>query len=731
MLKKFVRWPVVLILIVLIVAALVPVFPYISKLGSVHASGSASISLSSPTNSPGTVIQVSGQGFAPDDQINIDLLLDGGSTQPLASGVASANGTLSATNITVPAQPTGQYTVTATEESSNISASTTLSIVPAFMISPKKVMPGEKVTITGAGFSGEDYIELYLDTITGNNFASFGSNGFGSFSWQITMPLSSVLQGHHTVIAKSLSSGDMAAFPVTFLPRAYPVVGKASMSVTLTGAGFTASETVKIYWGTQMGQFEGTSTTDAQGNLSFVFTTSANLAPGTYPITVVRSHEQPSLISTEFKLIPVTLTSTPGIRSGQQVKVAGVGFLPDEGITISWNANEGQQLATSWTDKNGAFQATFFPPSTPPGAYTLTAVGSMSGLQATSNLNIGPGVSRGYGIPGQTISVSGGGFKAGESVNVYFQTTKNGIISTTTDTTGAFTVQLTVPSTYNPSTTYYIHAVSSDGNEHARNEFRFYKLSFASGGYAYYNQPISFMGSSFAISETVNIIWNYQQPGQYTIATVQADGSGSFNFLLPTPGTPAQSTVTVAAIGATSKLTAIIVIQVYPSIDLSPYTGVAGTKVTVSGGSFGVAESINLLFNGTAIATATSKSDGTFTTSFKAPPVSGAGNISVQATGATSGVSATAVFFYKPVLTLSPSVVQNGDTITATGKQFSANTSISLYSPMNQRGYLVTTNANGSFKTTIQIAGLQSGTYYVSAQDILSSLFASAAFVVQ
>ncbi len=731
MMKKFVRWPVLLIFAALFVAILVPVFPLLhaGKLGNAHASNSAAISLSSLTGQPGSAVQVSGQGFAANDQINIDFMAD--TTLLLASVAADATGNLPTTSITVPAQPTGQYTVTATQESSNISASTTFSIVPIFTISPEKVRPGESVTITGAGFSGQDYIELYLDTLTGNNFASFGSNASGSFSWQIAMPLSSVLQGPHTVIAKSLSSGDMATFPVTFLPRAFPVVGKAGMSVTLLGAGFTASETVQVYWGAQTGQLEGTATTDGQGNFSFAFTTPTNLAPGSYPITVVRSHQKPSLISTEFKLIPVTLTSTPGIRSGQQVKVSGTGFLPDEGITIGWNANGGQQLATSWTDKNGSFQTTFLPPSAPPGAYTLTATGGTSGLQATSNLDIGPGVSGGVAIPGQTISVSGGGFQAGESVNVYFQTTKNGVISTTTDTTGAFTVQLTLPSTYNPSTTYYIHAVSSDGSEHARAAFKFATLSFAVNGFPYYNQPITFVGSNFAVGEIVNIIWNYQQAGQYTIATVKAYYSGSFNFFLPAPSTPDQSTVTVAAIGATSKLTATTSIQVYPTVDLSPITAVAGTKVTVSGGNFGATETIDLLFNGTAIATTTSKSDGTFTASFKVPPVSGAGNIIVQATGATSGISATTPFFYKPVLTLTPSVVQNGDTITVTGKHFSASTGISLYLPMNRGGTGAITNASGAFTTTIQVSGLQSGTYYVSAQDGISNLFTVTAFVVR
>lgn len=731
MMKRFVRWPIVLIFAALVVAALVPVFPLLhaGKLGRAHANGSASISLSSSTGQPGTIVQVSGQGFAANNQIDIDLVAY--TTLLLASVAADPRGNLPSTNITVPDQPTGQYTVTATQGSSNIAANTTLSIVPIFTISPKRVMPRQQVTITGAGFASGDYIELYLDTMNGNNFATFGSNAFGSFSWKIIMPWLSVLQGQHTVIAKSFSSGDMATFPVTFLPRAYPVVGKANMSVDLTGAGFTASETVRVYWGTQTGQLEGTSTTDDTGNLSFIFTTPPNLVPGSYPITVVRSHEQPSIVSTAFKLIPVTLTSTPGIHIGQRVKAAVTGFLPGEGVTISWNANGGSQLAYGLTDRNGAFQTEFYPPSAPPGTYTLTALGDTSGLQATSKLSIGPGVSAGSGIPGQTIYVSGGGFQANEKMNVYFQTTKNGVISTTTDTTGAFTVQLTLPSTYNPSATYSIHAVSSDGSEHAEVKFVFNKLSFAVNGFPYYNQPITFVGSNFAIGETVNIIWNYQQPDQYTIASVQADYAGSFNIFLPAPSTPGQSTVTVAAIGATSKLTATSTIQIYPTIDLSPTTAVAGTKVTVSGGNFGATETINLLFNGTAIATATSKSDGTFTTSFKIPPVSGAGNITVQATGATSGISATTTFFYKPILTLSPSVVQNGDTITATGRHFSANTGISLYSPMNLGGSWATTNASGTFTTTIQVSGLPSGTYYVSAQDGISNLLTVTAFVVQ
>lgn len=417
-----------------------------------------------------------------------------------------------------------------------------------------------------------------------------------------------------------------------------------------------------------------------------------------------------------------------------KVKIAG--FLPNEQVTISWDVNGGQEIDWLYTDQNGATTSIFAPPSAPAGSHTLTALGYNSGIQLTTNLNIGPGIGAVNGDPGSNVTIYGGGFAVNDTLNVYFQTPKNGVVTATTDATGAFTASLNIPSTYNPTTHYYVYAASTTTTDHARSTFTFNTPTFAtcnsySCGELAYNQDVNFIANHFALGETVNIIWNYQQPNQYVIASGQYTTSG-FNQSIKVPSTPGQSQVSIAAIGQTSHIVVTTVVQNDAAIYDTPTTGKAGTKVTINGGSFGSNDPLTLSLLGTNVATTTSNADGTFSTSFQMPSITGAGNLTLIATDTTSSVSASVPFQFTPVLKVNPTIVHNGDTISISGKHFTANASIFISWPNTPYNFNPPqANANGSFTITLSVSGLASGTYYVSANDGLSTLTVTAAVIVQ
>ena len=726
--QKIFRWPTLIVLAVLLLAALVPTVMSISHATHAHASSNATLTLSAPTGQPGATIAVSGQSFAA--STSVSLYLGSASGTLLGTSTTDSSGNLPSTNVTVPDQSGGAYGITAVQ--GTVSATAPFSIVPEISLPRMILFPGEKITLAGQGFGAQDFIDMYLDSTTNWYFVGVVSDSNGNISQSIALPGSYVLSGSHVLIARDDRNYATAQLPVTFLPHLFALVGHSGLTAQLQGAAFNANETVNVYWGSAQGQLEGTTTTDTYGNLSFSFTVPTGLTNGLYSVTVVRSQQKPAVVATNLQINPVVMSSTPGIHSGQTIKVRVSGFLANEQVTLSWNANGGLTFGYLYTDNHGAAQATFTPPFAPIGSYTLTASDN-NGLQVSNSLNVGPGVSGGTGTPGGTLYVVGGGFSANEAINVYFQTTRNGVVSTTTNAYGAFSASVNVPDTYNPSVHYSIVAVNAAGTEKARAPYTFltptFSACYSSCNEVAYGQALFLTGNNFAYNEPVDIIWNYQQPGQRLLSV--ATGS-YFNANAVVPSVPDQTPVVIAAIGEKSHIVLTISLTIdaaiYPGIDY----GKAGASVAVTGGSFGPGDTITLSLAGQTVGTTTSLPDGTFSTTFTVPAITGAGNLTLTASDTTANRSANAPFYFVPVLKVNPSIVHNGDSMIITGAHFVANSQIYITagSGFNQTFY-ANTNANGAFTISIPISGFQSGTNYAQASDGTSYLTVSAAFVVQ
>ncbi len=614
-------------------------------------------------------------------------------------------------------------------------------VAPTIKVSQKFVRPGASIEVTGSGFSLEDTVELYLDTLKSRPLVTPDSDINGNLSVKIQLPATSVTEGRHTLIAVDDQSNNKARTALTFMPYVPTVAGQSGLPVQYSGASFAPNEPVSIYWGADAnGLSEGTTTTSATGNLSFSFTPPTGLTNGTYPITIIRTNQRPASIRTYFKIFPLTLIAEPGgIHSGKSVTIKVTGFLSSDGLTIQWNANGGQTIGSIYTDKNGAGKTTIVPPSAPLGTYTITA-GDSYGLQATGSLAIGPGIAvEGYGvILGENATIMGGGFGSEETISVYLQTPKNGIVSATTDATGAFSVQLQLPSTYNPATDYFVYAVNATGTEHVRTPMKFLTPTlslddeYGNSSDAYYGYNMLLNGANFAVNETVNIYWNYQKPGQYIIASTQADALGfTTGFLIPsTPG----STVTIAAVGTTSHVAVVQTVNNYPAIFANGGTD-TGQSVTVNGGSFGANDPINILFSNKIVATTTSASDGTFTATFLLPDYPGVNPDEIEAQDTTANLSATYLYYYDPIVTATPSTVHNGDQITVTGTRFQPY--INLYLQWGEFGQgiplgdAVVADGTGSFTVTATVEGVPTGSYLICADAFTGLVCTTNSVVVQ
>ncbi|HTI14828.1 MAG TPA: hypothetical protein VL461_09700 [Dictyobacter sp.] len=629
---------------------------------------------------------------------------------------------------------------------------------PTIALSSKNAHPGQKLTLTGQGLTPQTPYQIMLGLGTNHiMLASYiESDDNGDLSTSITFPQNNITQGDYPVYLYSEddTSTPIAQTTIQIIPTLFQITGNAGLPVTMTGAGFNGYETVSIYFDKTDGTAEGTAKSDASGNISFSFTMPSNLPAGTYPVEVERTAQKPLTVTGKIRLYTLSIKAPGGVKANQGISVTGKGFEPDEYVTLSWNANGGQQLYSDVADATGAFYFSVNLPSAPLGNYTITAQGNSSGLTTSTPINVGPGINlyttsstADQGNPGGQITVYGGGFNPNEQVNVYFQTAKNGITTTTTDSTGNFTATITAPMQFSPQTTYYVYAKNVAGTVHTRTKFTYGAptvsfLNRPSG--ADYSEGVIIAGG-FGANETIQVVDRYQQSDQVTVTTLTADATGFAEAGLIWPSSAYANQITFAAIGQTTNLVATNTHIIDPTLltdnesDLYE-NGNAGDTLQFQGKNFAANEEVNITFNGTIVSTATSDAEGYFSGSFVAPPLAnvsnGAGNIKVAATGVTSGLVSSPffswnTFYYQPTLTISPTSGPSGTTITVTGEHFPANALVPIGwdGPFNSNPQLIgypdgtyavaTADQNGNITLTIQANDLVSGqTYHVTASSM-------------
>lgn len=609
---------------------------------------------------------------------------------------------------------------------------------------PDIVHPFDTVTITGQGFTANDNVPIYIDNTYNYSITSLSCDSYGNCSGQATIPYSNFAQGVHEVIASD-NNGLSAQMAVTFLPGIAAYIYGTNVTsagpggtIDLKGGAFTPNETIKVYWGVQVNILEGSPTTGYyDGSLDFTFKAPVATPPGIYPITVVRSQQTPATVTAMFTILPPKIVASAGVRISQAAHIHLSGFAANETVTLSWNANGGQTITTFGMDQTGALDTYFAPPFAPKGSYTLQAVGNVSLRHAKRNMNIGPGIllSLNTENPGGTTIVNGGGYTPGETVNVYFQNTSNGITSATVDASGSFSVPPTVPVVHQKNATYFVYAVSTTTTNSANAQF-FYATPSIQLGCCYspvYGNSFTLNGQGFAALEIVTISAQstaQTYPVKLGTATAAADGTFSFTSTMPsapyvTSGWPTPSNMTLIALGSTSKAKATQLLDVRANIIPIPGSGKIGQKIQIKGGGFANGETVTVTMIYTQVATATADANGAFHTTFVVPTTAQPGNYfcNLCAVGSTSGTSVNVSFIVLPSVTITPKKGLSGATITVSGNGYFPYDLVFIYwldPSTNTQTQLTSVNTtSNAFQTTVTApAGLTSGnTYYVVVQD--------------
>jgi len=201
----------------------------------------AKITLSPKEGTVGTVVTLNGSGFYAGKTVTLQYYdsYDGTKIE-LATVDASSIGEISY-NFTAPESTTGNHRIVARNDWGNL-AELNFKIFPSVTIEPESGAIGDEVTVDGTGFSNQSSVSIYFD---GNKVASTKTSTAGTL--EVTFEIPVMEAGTYDVEVTDKSDvQDKAEFTVAAGASINPTTGDVGTTITASGVGFKAGETVFI-----------------------------------------------------------------------------------------------------------------------------------------------------------------------------------------------------------------------------------------------------------------------------------------------------------------------------------------------------------------------------------------------------------------------------------------------------------------------------------------------------
>jgi len=437
-----------------------------------------------------------------------------------------------------------------------------------------------------------------------------------------------------------------------------PASDNPGAMVTVSGSGFAANETVTLAFDGNL-TYSSKAQATAAGQLpETAFTIPPTSGPGAHAVVATGATSgrkaTAGLTVTPAPSSAATLTVAPGATTrGGAVSVSGGGFTPNEAVELTIDGVS-TPLTTLHADAAGALPATTItiPYAATVGAHTLTARGTTSAKTATAALTLNAVTATLTVVPasstrGGAVTVSGGGFAAGESVTITIDGVSDPLAIARAGATGLLSpTSLTIPYT----ATVGAHTLTATGEVSGRKATAPLTLTAVVATVSLVPTTtnrgglLTVSGANFAAGEAVTVTADSVIT---PLATITATAQG----LLPPTGVSvpyalATGPHTLRLTGATSgrvATAAFTVAPLAPRIAVNPATASPGMVVTVSGSGFGRQERITLALNGAALPTSPpviTTTNGGFTASFTATQSLLSGVNTVGAIGNESRVSA-------------------------------------------------------------------------------------------
>ena len=665
-----------------------------------------------PTSGPpGTVVNLRGTGFTPSGRVQVAI-----DTNPLPAAFIDRDGKLSS-QIQIPPISGGPKVISASA-SGEAGGHATFQVTPTLSVSPTSVSPGDVVRVSGTAFrANEREIAVRFNSATVSGGIVADPRGL----WETTFEVPSTTAGNHIVSSfGSLTTTNLPSVRVTVgtsvkLSRA---VGSPGASVTVSGSGAVADERISIDVG------NGLFRTAVQAGQNGVWSAEIIIPPaprGEMEIEISGGSGTRSTSQT-FNVVPAISSSTSKGTPGSTVTLSGIGFgASQSGITIDVGD---ESVDSANADPTGSWTHQITMPAYPSGTVYIQVPGVDSDLRLPFTVVPIVSVDRSNARPGESVTVTGSGFRANEpgiTIKMGQTTVAQGI---TAHDNGSWTATFVVPRLPGQSYSIGVSGFRTSPGAVAEPSLeltRYIALEPEDGAPG---STIVVSGHGFTASESdITIIYS----GQVVASGVESDSSGNFvkSFVVPT-SPRGRHTVTTTSVIPNAGENPVANFRISSALALSNGGGVPGTEVTVTGVGFGALESgITVGFSGNVILNdVTADANGVIGASFQVPPAPGGEHfITVSGVDRGSGGQFQQPYTVLPRIALSGTGGHVGSSLTISGDGFGAGSSLTVDYDGEQLMPSVT-DSLGSFALTVEIPQSVGGQHTIRVFDGLGNTLA-------
>jgi len=371
--------------------------------------------------------------------------------------------------------------------------------------------------------------------------------------------------------------------------------------IVIYGAGFRANRGVTIKFDNEL---LASTSTNSRGSFSDTFSVPES-ERGSHEVTAYdRTYRLSTRLSVE-QSISITPDTGP---TGTKVTVRGTGFRDDHSITITFNDDEIDITPSSiTTDSSGSFTAKLNVPICLNRTPEIVASDGRNTASAEFTILASISLSPNSGIPGDTVTVIGNGFRTNRIIRFILDGSEliTKPLSIRSDNTGCFNVDFDVPAS--TSGTHIVRA--DDGINSTDASFTTLPSISLHPSSGPIGVEITVNGGGFGGNKVITIRFSDDH-----VRTSATDTSGSFtdHFVVP------QNSSGNYEVSANDGLvTTGTIFTITTSIELIPNIGHVDTIVTVIGTGF--TNAITIQYDDMVVATTTADANGAFSISFTAP----------------------------------------------------------------------------------------------------------------